>query len=81
MINAAIVGSSLGSAMKYAAPALAAQGYDTKAFMNEVMEQLSGQGVPGAANLIPSTQISGGIESAQAANPQVPNLGAGRSLA
>ncbi len=52
MINAAIVGASLGSAMKYAAPAVEKLGFDTREFMREVMEQLGGQGIPGADNLM-----------------------------
>jgi hypothetical protein len=52
MINAAIVGASLGSAMKYASPALDRMGYDSRAFMLEVMGQLGGQGVPGAEHLM-----------------------------
>ncbi len=51
MINAAIVGASLGSAMKYTAPALEKMGFDARDFMREVMEQLSGQGIPGAEKL------------------------------
>lgn len=51
MIDAAIVGASLGSAMKYAVPTLEELGYDSRDFMRQVMQQLSGQGVPGAQGL------------------------------
>lgn len=51
MASPAIVGAALGSAMIHAVPALKAQGFCDKHFMNLVMEHLEGQGVPGAEGL------------------------------
>jgi hypothetical protein len=79
MINAAIVGSSLGSAMKYAAPALKELGFDPQHFMREVMQQLSGQGIPGAAGML-ETQINPSVGSAPTFSG-LQNSGLGNSLA
>ena len=80
MINAAIVGASLSSAMKYAAPALDKLGYDSRDFMGEVMRQLGEQGVPGAQGLF-GVESASSIGSAPAFSAAIENSGQGSFLA
>ena len=80
MLDAANVGAALGSAMKYGVPNVEknfpGQGH---VFMQAVMEQLAGLGVPGAQGLLPKTPVLGGMQVAHEHQHSSPSAGASYS--